>query len=227
MTQPTDSSGTGLIISGITAEARMQAEAIIAEARKMAEERITFAQRKAETIRKEAVEKARQQAEAARRAVLSGVNVTIKRETLHAQDTLFGEILSRSVERIAGMIGEPGYRTILVNLIAEAATGLDASSALVNASAAERLLIDDTVLEEASRLAQKSCSHPVHLAVSPDSPLAAQGVVVTASDGRTAFNNQITTRIRRNDRTIRNRVYETVFSPDRTDDGSHQKTDQS
>ena len=46
-------------------------------------------------------------------------------------------------------------------------------------------------------------------------PLKRQGVVVTAADGRTAYNNQVTTRIQRKEREIRMLIYDKLFADDR------------
>ena len=212
MNAPSESTGTGLIIEGITADAKQQADALVAEAEKMAQERISFAKGKAGKITREAGEKAQLQADAVRRTILSGINVALKRETLQAQDSLLKEVLARAGEKIAGMITAPGYRTILVHWIAEAAAGLGAPVAAVNASAAERELIDDALLAEAADLAKNGFDHTVTLSLSGEAPLSGQGVVVTAADGRTAFNNQVVTRLRRHEGEIRNRVYDAMFS---------------
>ncbi|MBN1760127.1 MAG: hypothetical protein JW863_17505 [Chitinispirillaceae bacterium] len=212
MTQQQDTTGTSLIIEGIAADARQQAEALLAEGKKMAEERIAFARGKADKITREAEGKARLQADTVRQTVLSGINVALKREKLQAQDGLLKEVLARAGEKIAGMIATPAYRNILAAWITEAAAGLDVPVARVNASAAERKLIDTALLGEAAKNAENICNHPVSLSLADAPPLAGQGVVVTAADGRTAFNNQVATRLRRHESAIRNLVYDTMFS---------------
>ena len=52
----------------------------------------------------------------------------------------------------------------------------------------------------------------VVLKVSEEQPLHAQGVVLTAQDGRTAFNNQIHTRMLRKQREIRKHIYDNLFT---------------
>jgi vacuolar-type H+-ATPase subunit E/Vma4 len=44
--------------------------------------------------------------------------------------------------------------------------------------------------------------------------LQSQGVVLTAADGRTAFNNQVKTRMLRNRREIQTLIYNTLFTDD-------------
>ncbi len=212
MTTTPDTTGTGLIIEGITTDARQQAEALVAEARKMADERRSFASGKASKITRDAEEKAREQAATTSRTILSGINVTLKREMLQAQDALLKEILTRSEKKIAELSITPGYHDILVRWIAEAAAGLGASAAVVNVSAPERAMVDEALLAEASALTKSQFNHTVTLSLTSAPPLAGQGVVVTAADGRTAFNNQVVTRLRRHEGEIRNRVYDALFS---------------
>lgn len=227
MSTPTESNGTELIIDGIAADARQQAEALIAETRKIAGERIVFARRKAENILKEARSRAEQQAAATRQTVLSGINVALKREALHAHDEILNDIIKQATGKIAALITQPEYRSLLIRWIAEAAAGLGAPAANVNASAPEREMIDAAMLEEVARYTQKLYGTAVVLSLSPDNALAEQGVVVTAANGRTAFNNQIGTRVRRCNRVIRNRVYETLLSPAPQEGEPLKQTDQS
>ena len=52
----------------------------------------------------------------------------------------------------------------------------------------------------------------INLQLSKELPLKSQGVVLTAADGRTAFNNQIRTRMLRKEREIRMTIYDTLFT---------------
>ena len=225
MTIQPDTDGTRRIIEGINADAKKQAEELLDEARKMADERLSFAKGKAEKIIRDAGAKAEEQAESTRRTILSGINVAMKREQLQAQDTLLTTLLAQATGKTASLIGTPEYRDILIQWITEAAAGLGAAAATVNASAPERQLIDDALLAEAAQRAESALNHTVTLTLSGDPPLAGQGVVVTAADGRTAFNNQVATRLRRNEGAIRNRVYDALFSSGKETAGTPGETD--
>jgi len=52
------------------------------------------------------------------------------------------------------------------------------------------------------------------LILSEEEPLKSQGVVLTAADGRTAFNNQVKTRILRHKREIQTLIYNALFTDD-------------
>ncbi|MDT8303525.1 MAG: hypothetical protein RQ760_18745, partial [Sedimentisphaerales bacterium] len=53
------------------------------------------------------------------------------------------------------------------------------------------------------------------LKLSDAEPLKYQGVVLTAADGRTAFNNQVKTRMLRKQHEIQILIYNAVFTDDR------------
>jgi vacuolar-type H+-ATPase subunit E/Vma4 len=55
----------------------------------------------------------------------------------------------------------------------------------------------------------------VKLTLSAAPPLKSQGVVLTALDGRTAFNNQVKTRLQRSQRQIRTLIYDALFTDNR------------
>lgn len=218
--------GRSRILIGITDDAKKEAEKIIAEARKMAEERITLAKGKADGIRKEAKNRAATQAERTRTSVLSGLPVERKRKLMKIQDEILRDILERVRNAIGDTIGRKEYPSVLSRLITEAAIGLDTSAMTVNASAEERGMINDTLLAEVTSAVAETCGHPVTITLSSDPPLKDQGVVVTAANGRTAFNNLFSTRMRRFEREIRNRVYDTLFSASASDN-AQTGTDQS
>jgi vacuolar-type H+-ATPase subunit E/Vma4 len=112
------------------------------------------------------------------------------------------------------MTGDENYRSVLVNWITEAAIGLGAESARINASKEERALIDDRMLSEIARSIQKETGRQISMTLSDANPLQSQGVVLTAADGHTAFNNQVRTRMLRNQREIRTLIYNTLFNDD-------------
>jgi vacuolar-type H+-ATPase subunit E/Vma4 len=102
----------------------------------------------------------------------------------------------------------------LIGWLTEAAIGLDAKSARVDASAQELRLIDERMLSEVSRRVRRQTGRQIELTLSDEEPLKSQGVVLTAADGRTAFNNQVRTRMLRKKREIQMLIYNTLFADD-------------
>ena len=109
------------------------------------------------------------------------------------------------------MINGENYRSILIDWLTEAAIGLDAESVIVNATEGEMRMIDDGVLSEVAGRYHDQTGKNVTLKMSDDPPLKSQGIVLTAADGRTAFNNQVKTRMLRYKRQIQTLIHNTLF----------------
>jgi vacuolar-type H+-ATPase subunit E/Vma4 len=203
--------GSKALISGIEKDAKQEAEKIIREAEKRAKELTAHTEKQVRSIRKEADEKAKAQSEAATKKVLSGVDIEIKRKTLHMREKIFSEILGRVKEEFVKRIQKPGYKDILLDWVVEAAVGLGAEEAEVSVSKEGKGLVDAQFLKKAEKRAEKISGKKVRLKLSDDSPQSRQGVVLTAADGRTAFNNQVSTRLLRKQREIRDMIYKELF----------------
>ena len=200
------------LISGIEDDARAEEEKIIKDAQTQATEKKKYAERKIESILEEARARAKEQAEAAKKQIISLADREVKRRSMHIQDVVMQDIMDRVEERLASMIGDENYRSVLIDWLTEAAIGLDAESATVNASAEERPLIDDRLLSEVKVLVRRRAGGEVELTLSDAEPLKSQGVVLTAADGRTAFNNQVKTRMLRYKRQIQMMIHSTLFA---------------
>ncbi len=200
------------MISGIEADARAEAQRLLADARAQAAEKKKYAQQKIETILNEARAKANEQAESIQRKAISAVELEIKRRSLQARDALMHEILDRTAKKLESRIDDPGYKTVLAEWIAEAAIGLDAEAARVNASARERTMIDPAMLEQVQQKVQAQTGKQVTLTLSDAPPLKGQGVILTTMDGRMAFNNQVRTRMLRKQRQMQKLIYDWLYA---------------
>ena len=202
------------LISGIETDARAEREKIINEAQTKAAEKKKYSEKKIESLLDEAQTKAQEQAEAAKKKIISTAEREVKRRSMLIRDTVMQEIMDRVEKKLGSMAGDENYRSVLTGWLTEAAIGLDAESARVNASPQELKLIDDRVLSEVSRQVRKQTGRQIELILSGAKPLKSQGVVLTAADGRTAFNNQVRTRMLRNKREIQMLIYNTLFTDD-------------
>jgi len=204
------------LISDIEADAQVETEGIIKEAENQAAEKRKYGARQVASLLDEARQKTEEQATAIEKRALSAADLEIKRRSMGARDAVMRQIMARVEQRLAAMVEDgPRYRSILIDWIAEAAVGLGAECAEVNASERERALIDAQVLAEASAKAQAQTSGPMKLTLSTGQPLKSQGVILTAVDGRTAFNNQVKTRLQRGQRQIRTLIYDALFTDNR------------
>ncbi len=209
--EPVDKEKAALI-SGIEADARAEEEKIIKEAEVQAAEKRKHSEKKVESLLNEAHAKAKEQAETAKSKIISAAEREVKRSFMRVQDSIVQDITDRVEKKLRSMTGDENYRSVLVNWITEAAIGLGAESARINASKEERALIDDHMLSEIARRIQKETGKQISLTLSDANPLQSQGVVLTAADGRTAFNNQVRTRMLRKQREIRTLIYNTLFN---------------
>lgn len=212
--EPVDKEKAALILD-IEADARTEAEGIIKEAEILAAEKREYAARQVESLLNEARIQAQEQAQAIRNEAIRKAQREARRQLMCLRGTIVQETMDRVEKRFATMVHEPEYRSALVNWIAEAAIGLGTESAEVNASEPERALIDERMLSEAGEKVLAATGEPITLTLSAAAPLWAQGIVLTAADGRTAFNNQVKTRIRRSSRRIHRLIHDCLFTDNR------------
>jgi len=207
--------GKAELISGLESDARIEEQQIIKEAEKQASEKRKSTEKKVEALLNDAQNDAQKQADAIKAKSLSGVELELKRHSMSVRSDLIQEIINRVEDKLASKASDENYRSVLVDWIAEAFIGLGAESAQINASEKERTLIDDQLLSEVKEIVHKQTQKQAQLKLSDDGPLKSQGVVLTAADGRTAFNNQVKTRISRNQREIRTLIYNALLAEDR------------
>jgi vacuolar-type H+-ATPase subunit E/Vma4 len=207
--------GKAELISGIESDARIEEEEIIKEAEKQAAEKRKYSEKKIEALLNDARSEAQKQAEAVMIKMLSGVKLELKRHSMSVRSVLIQDIMNRVENKLASMVGDENYRSVLVNWIAEAFIGLGAEAAQINASQKERALIDDRLLSEVKEIIHMQTNKQAQLKLSDAEPSKYQGVVLTAADGRTAFNNQVKTRMLRNQHEIRTLIYNAVLADNR------------
>ena len=205
------------LISGIETDARAEAEKVIAEAENKTAEKRKYAEKRIESMLNDARQKAAEQAEAAKKKIISGAELEAKRRSMHLHDAVIQDILGLAEKKLNTMIGSADYKSVLASWITEAAIGLDAESAQINASQDERTLIDGALLLEVGDRIQTHAGRQVKLTLSEAQPLKSQGIILTAADGRTAFNNMAKTRMLRKQREIRTVIYNALFGESRKD----------
>ena len=202
---------TGALIEGIESDAKKEADQLLQEAEQKSEERLKYAQKQADSILKDATKKAGSQAEAVQKKILSGVEIEVRRKSMQIKDRIMGEILNQVREKCAELIEEGEYKEVLFQWIIEAGMGLGAGGAFVNASKREKDLIDSKLLDRAARRVDDLSGIHVEFSLSDENSLGAQGVVLYSRDGKTAYNNQVSTRILRKQREIRDIIYARLF----------------
>lgn len=203
--------GKTALINGIETDAAQEVQTILAEAEKQAAEKRKYGDKKVADLLAEGRQRAQEQAESIQRKVLSQVELEVKRRSLKVRDTVMQEVMKRVEAKLRTCITDPDYRTTLRDWVVEAARGLAVDEAQLNASTAERELLDSGLLQEIIETLKNLSGRAVALTLTEAAPLEAQGVLVTAVDGRMAFNNQVKTRILRNRRKIHTLIHQAMF----------------
>ena len=201
----------GELVSAIHSEAAQEVEKILSEAKKEADRKMLYAERQAESILSEARNKAETHSEQLHRQALAEVSIEIKRRTMKIQEEVFGDIVDKAVDKIQTRAAVPDFKQILLMHIVEAAVGLDAPAARINASEKQLPLIAEDVLREAEKKVEALTGKVVRLSLSDQAPLRKLGVVLTAEDNRTAYDNSFDTRLVRKSTEIRQFIYDRLF----------------
>jgi len=168
------------LISGIETDARAEAEKIIEEAEKRAAEKKKYAEKRIESLSNDARQRAAEQAETAKKKIISGAELEAKRRSMLLRDAVIHDILDLAEKKLNGTIGNADYRSVLASWITEAAIGLDAESAQINASEKERALINDQLLSEVAERIHTQTGRQVILTLSDSQPLKFQGAAKAA-----------------------------------------------
>ena len=195
------------LVQGIEKEARDEADELMADAEKAAAERRTAVEQQAARILQEAKQRAAEKIERTERAAESALSVESRRISLRVREQVVLEMIDGVGRRISEMIDRGEYRDVLLGWIVEAAIGLNVGEAVVSVSARERSLVDDGLLRKAENEVKRLTDRSTSLTLSEEVPPLEQGVILTAKDGRIAYNNQLRTRFRRYDSEFRRIVY--------------------
>ncbi len=200
------------LISGIESNAFAEVEKIKKEAEIQSAERKKYLDKQVDSILRDAEKKARTESDVIKNKLLSGVDVEIKRKELRSRDKMLNEIQERIKKELSSLIGKEEYREVLLNWISEAAIGLGVDHALVSASVDEMGIIDRSLLTGAEKKVKAITGRSVSLKLSGGPATGSQGVILTAEDGRTAFNNQVSVRLLRKQREIRKLIYQKLYN---------------
>ncbi len=203
--------GKDALISSIKTDASTQEKAIIQDAQTLVAEKEKYAGQRIATILEDARKEADERSREIQAKVESETQLELKRRSLHARKKVIDEILKRVENRFTDMLSQKQYEDILLGWITEAAIGLDVDSAVINASADERVLINSKLIGRAVKKIQEVTDKTVALELSNGPALIRQGIVLTSTDGRMAYNCQVLSRISRKERAINKMIYDAIF----------------
>jgi len=211
--QSKESQNTSLL-SGITEQAEAEVKKITEDAERQAKEIVEGGRKKAESIRRDAEEKGRKQAEGILKKNAQAIEAEQRKLRLKAQEELFAKAMGRVKEKLQSLTERSDYRSILKYWIAEGAIGLSEDKLRVNASEQELKLITDGLLREAEAEVKSVTGRLVKIERTDQPPMQKQGVFLTARDGRLAFNNLVEARLDRYSTVIRRMIYQRMEPSD-------------
>lgn len=203
---------TNDLIAGIEKTARNEADMLTGEGEKEVNRMHAAAELQITNILKEAKQKSDDQAKKIKKNTDSTITAETRRNSLKVYNQIINATLDKVRDKLESIIETPEYRQILIGWIVEGAIGLYEPEAEVNASAREMAIIDDNLLSNAEEKMYEITGLRVKMKKSKDGPLPAQGVVIKSESGRTAFNNQVSTRIQRYQSEIRKIIYKELFN---------------
>lgn len=194
------------LLRGIEEETEQELRQIREELARLERERKSAADREIESIRQEIENRTAAQRKKIDREAQALVSTETHKIALAARERFFKRVLDAAADRMRALITSEDYAVILRGWIVEAAVGLAAEEATVSASSEEWELCRQ-LLPEAERELREILGREVRL--TPAATTASgQGVVLTAKSGRTAYNNQVRTRMMRRQTAIRRIIYE-------------------
>ena len=207
------------LVEGILAAAREKAQSIMAEANTIVLERRRATADRAERIKAETRDAAEKSIQELERKESLNIGMESRRILLRVREEILGIVLNGVEKRMAELISEPEYERVLLGWIVEAAIGLEAPAAEVLTSQAEKAFVTAALLRTAEREVTERTGRQLSLSLSAAPPSLSQGVVVTSLDRKTAYNNQVATRILRAQSEIRRMLHSTLGNMRAADEG--------
>jgi len=205
------SQGQASLIASIESDVQAEEAKILQDAVEQVSQREQYTDKKIESMLNEARQKAASQGEMIRSKAISQAELEIKRRQLRACNEIICRIMSMVEQKLGSMISDDMYRGVLIGWIVEAAMGLSVKTAMISASSEERAVMDESLIDEVQAKIQQSGSRSITIRLADEPALALQGIILTTEDGRVAYNNQVKTRLLRQQRDIQRLIHDTLF----------------
>ena len=208
----TSSEDRSELISGIRNDADQEAQRIIEDAEKSAGDKIMSKDMQLSSINRDTEKKIQLQTGIIEKNSASSISVEKKRIALKVREKIINNVIDRVREKIHRLSDKPGYPEIIRGWILEAAIGLGEEEAVVSGSVKELEIMTDSFLRETEKKYQDLTGGKIKLIKSDKNPLLAQGVILSSRSNKTAFNNQVPTRLLRYQAEIRKTIYREFFA---------------
>ncbi|MCL2705345.1 MAG: V-type proton ATPase subunit E [Spirochaetaceae bacterium] len=208
----TSSGDRAELISGIGNDAKQEAARIIEDAKRTASDKQMSKEMQMNSIKKDTDKKIEQQLASIEKNKLSAISVERKRIELKVREKIVSNVTSKIKEKIAEKAEESSYPEMLKGWILEAAIGLGEEEAVINGSPKELEIMTDSFLRETEKKYNALTGRSVSFKRAEKNPLFAQGIVLSSKNNRTAFNNQVPTRLMRCQTEIMKMIYKEFFA---------------
>lgn len=185
-------------------DAQGEAEQILEEARAKADAVRRRAQEQAESERRAILEAARREAERLQGQVIATAQLKSRTLQLAYREKLLDKVFDAARQRLSSVQKRSDYEQIAAQLLREALTQLNASSAEIRMDEAAQKSLKGSALDKISK--------ELNAQISVGKPLeSGTGVVVDTSDGRLHYDNTLETRLSRLQSVLRSSVYQVLM----------------
>ena len=204
--------GKDAIMQGILNEANKEAALLISKAEKHAVFLEKSWQVQFERLKAESILEAQHNKDEILKNGRSQLAINEKRRLLQIIEQLQSEVIEQALHTAEKLINNVNYPQILVDLITEAALGIQTDQSSVAASALEVPMITNSMLRTAEARVTEISGRSIELFPADGQPLPGQGVVLTSPNGTIAFSNQIRVRLLRFQSEIRHLIYRELLA---------------
>ena len=208
----TSSEDRSELIAGIKRDAEAEAKRIIEDAERTASDKMQAKEMQIKSIERDAAKKIDQQVNVIEKNSISSIKVEKKRIALQIREKLINTVIDKVREKIRVKAETDAYADILKGWILEAAVGLGENEVEVNGSKRELEIMTDSYIKDVEKKYHDLTGGKISIKKSDANPLFAQGIVLTSLNHKTAFNNQVPTRLLRYQSEMRKTIHSEFFA---------------
>ncbi len=200
------------LIAGIKRDAESDAERIIKDAERTASDKIQAKEMQIKSIERDTAKKIELQVSKIEKNSISSIKVEKKRIALQIREKLINSVIDKVRDKIREKADTAEYEKILIGWILEAAVGLGEDEVEINGSVRELEIMTESYIKDVEKQYHDLTGGKIKIKKSEANPLFAQGIVLTSLNHKTAFNNQVPTRLLRYQSEMRKTIHSEFFA---------------
>jgi vacuolar-type H+-ATPase subunit E/Vma4 len=208
----TSSEDRSELIAGIRRDAENEAERIIKDAEKTVSDKIQAKEMQIKSIERDTAKKIALQLNIIEKNSISSIKVEKKRIALQIREKLINTVIDEVKVKIKEAAVPDSYKEILKGWILEASIGLGEEELEVNGSKRELEIMTESYIKDVEKQYHDLTGGKIKINKSDANPLFAQGIVLTSMNHKTAFNNQVPTRLLRYQSEMRKTIHSEFFA---------------